>query len=186
MTTVRCVDCGYLAVRHFQTRQLVEVEPFMRDSGKHPDIPNSKVDTYDRFPICFVRAWEIHIGSDTVDSDKFVEDIVTGHECDKFTPWHQGHSPKEHWEMKFREEQKEQDRQQREEDKKRDRQWRQEDVKAAEDARKETNKRASRSMMIVVLCAVMALMGTIISTYISVSATQKGNPTQNTLEASGR
>lgn len=112
---VKCADCGFLALRVFSTARLEEADYWYRTTGiawrPHDD---------DSFfpPICFAR--EINFveaiqesvarreGADlreTLERGMFAkaEDtqpvVQQERECDSFTPWKQGFSPKEHREM---------------------------------------------------------------------------------------
>jgi hypothetical protein len=59
---VKCVNCGYLALRHHETRQLSEVEFGIRSSGKIPDVlvRDGIVGLYENILICLRRAHDLH------------------------------------------------------------------------------------------------------------------------------
>lgn len=159
MATVRCVDCGYLAVRDFKSRQLVEVEAAMREAGWQPKIPHSGYKPYEERPICFVRSSKICNELDPPQPGQFLTAIKTDRQCDKITPWHQGFSPREHLKMNLLEEQRE-----------RDRKWRLEDVKAAEEAREQSSVKADSrhlvSLVVNSLFALAAIVAVIVAAYI--------------------
>lgn len=108
---VRCADCGFLALRKRDTRELVEMEGPIRKTGEMPNewAPGgTKVQAiYENQPICFVSACDLpderrkiselnrhqSIDQNTV---AVVEDKRL---CEGFVPWHQGRTPKEHLEM---------------------------------------------------------------------------------------
>lgn len=54
----RCVDCGFLAARDYESRQLVEVDQEFRDSGSPTPRPGSVYHWQERAPVCFVQVEE--------------------------------------------------------------------------------------------------------------------------------
>ena len=52
----KCADCGFLAVRHRETRQLLDAEDKLRWAGEMPTPLDSRGYIYDEWPVCFVRA----------------------------------------------------------------------------------------------------------------------------------
>lgn len=116
----RCIDCGYLAARAVESRQLVEVEKDVRETGVPPVRPSDRFYSQERAPVCFVGAADLHeeilaeLGSLVPGTDrKQVLDGLNGlflvkqwererPDCDArrmFTKWQMGFSPKEHREM---------------------------------------------------------------------------------------
>jgi hypothetical protein len=111
----KCSECGYLAVRNTKTRELVETEQSIRDTGVIEVVYD---DTTRRFheigsgypryepPLCFVGFIDLwsesgdygHASTETIKSA-----IDTERECNKFAKWQPGFTPKEHWEMIDRE-----------------------------------------------------------------------------------
>lgn len=147
---VKCRDCGYLSVRDRGTGELMSPDNDYRQSGAVAmTMPHIAP-----FPICMRRACdfpkELNMKSERHAIYPKDAAVVLDKErdCEKFIPWQQGLSPKEHLEMDIieRREQREidmiekreqRDRQWRLADEKsqkdreeRDRKWRQEDVKA--------------------------------------------------------
>ncbi len=53
---VKCIDCGFLALRDVQTRELVETELHIRDAWKLPPLFGMQNPRYEIIPICFARA----------------------------------------------------------------------------------------------------------------------------------
>lgn len=120
---VRCADCGFLAIRNCQTRQLVEVELGVRKGASFPteELPPSEQTgrynflgpetkpIYVHQPICFMVETEAMRESQEVaeaserdkdDADKhFQAFIAKPRVCESFTPWIQGLTPREHREM---------------------------------------------------------------------------------------
>jgi hypothetical protein len=108
----KCIDCGYLAVRDIDTRQLEEAE---RDESGNMVFPRVRRQAWGGIlfpkhdaPICFARnsylqskyeakppqfnllpAWEA----------KVRQLLIEEHPCSDFTDWIQGFIPKEHREM---------------------------------------------------------------------------------------
>lgn len=106
MANVKCADCGYLAVRHRTTRQLYDAEESLRVNGELPILDNRGY-VYDEWPVCFVRAANFRVEMEDNSATPHRKRVLNQpRECDQFTPWHQGFSPKEHVEMKMLDEQK--------------------------------------------------------------------------------
>jgi hypothetical protein len=120
---VKCSNCGFLASRNVKTRQLEETELEIRQTGSEVMVVNTgKVWGIYEPPICFARsqgytAYSLS-PSDTF-RDKVKEEIQKERECEYFTKWQQGFTPKEHSEMLDRQRQLEQE----ERRKKSDRKW---------------------------------------------------------------
>lgn len=95
---VKCADCGFLASRLRQTRDLVETEIRLRESWNQ-FIAMGSSNLYALRPVCFVRAadFEVEMGGPPIPPAP--DAINRERDCDKFTPWMQGFSPKEHKEM---------------------------------------------------------------------------------------
>ena len=54
---VKCADCGFLALREWETRSLVDAETTFRETGR--EAPVARGALHKRFedqPLCFVRA----------------------------------------------------------------------------------------------------------------------------------
>jgi hypothetical protein len=97
---VNCKDCGFLAVRECQTRQMVEVELKVRETWvvpKHPTVQGLK--WHEELPFCFAHAADLpgEIGSFNVPA--VLKVIGEDRTCESFTPWQHGYSPREHAEM---------------------------------------------------------------------------------------
>jgi hypothetical protein len=107
---VKCTDCGFLAARNLDTRNLDEVEGEFRRSGNPPTqiIAGKEIGYYrhKRYPICFVQEYDLldsfeRIGGE--ESTRFLVVIGEDRQCELFTEWLQGFTPKEHREMLDRE-----------------------------------------------------------------------------------
>lgn len=100
---VKCAECGYLAVRHVETRQLLDAEIAFREQGSLPSRRSPDwigIPIYDELPVCFARAVSFRQEIKTPASDERRLDCVQKQRnCDKITDWHQGFTPKEHREM---------------------------------------------------------------------------------------
>ena len=156
---VRCADCGFLGLRRTAERDIVEAEPLFREEGKiGPPI-------YDKLPLCFAREVDFRKTiPDHGDPKSKLAALQSERECDAFTEWKQGFSPKEHAEMllheeireaeqQWREQQAKQDQQWREQQAERDRQWREEDRKKIET---NANRRTIWAVVLSVIAAVVA------------------------------
>jgi hypothetical protein len=111
MQPVRCRDCGYLAIREFANRELVEAEACVRkDGAMPPTIPHAHR-KYELIPLCFAGAMdfstEMQIAAGADDPRKIVSVCSDERTCESFTTWQIGHSPKEHRKMDMLKEQRE-------------------------------------------------------------------------------
>lgn len=113
---VKCIDCGYLANRNKESRELVEVErsengdinnPLVLVRGSFDSGLSSWLPVYDD-PVCFARAnnlqSEIRVepvetSPESVFTKKIRGVITKERTCGRFTDWQQGLTPKEHMEM---------------------------------------------------------------------------------------
>jgi hypothetical protein len=118
MTTHRCIDCGFLATRKLDTRQLEEVEREY-DNTRHQTYTvigeQGRIEDFTLgygAPVCFVGQVNLH-----AEYPKYPKNFLNAgisesqinlalkldRECDAFTKWKQGFTPKEHREMMDRE-----------------------------------------------------------------------------------
>lgn len=111
---VRCADCGFLAARNLRTRQLDEVEALTRESGMHAEAHTGDATLaygqtipihsylHDAVLLCFARKYnlasEVQPGHTGAAAAMFPV-IRKERECDAFTDWKQGFTPREHREM---------------------------------------------------------------------------------------
>jgi hypothetical protein len=124
----KCSECGYLALRNRETRELDEAETAFRRDGKLIEITRayaSKVwdkgtmlheqvlshSIHEELPLCFARNVDLRQGfkepdpeHDSINTQRVDEATVKGivvkeRECKTFTKWQQGFTPKEHREM---------------------------------------------------------------------------------------
>ena len=108
----KCTDCGYLAVRNVDSRELEEAEEVFREKGTGPMAKVYEGNPHlrhEKQPLCFAR---VHSFSDdfkkaikeNIPEDGRVKQIIQKErQCDKSTDWQQGFTPKEHREMLDRE-----------------------------------------------------------------------------------
>lgn len=137
--TRRCVDCGYLSLRRYDERNLVDADDEYRRTAGIPALPGAKYQLYEDYPICFVRAFNLReeIGKPH-ERTKALAVIEEQRDCLASTEWQQGFTPKEHLEMVQKNAllechakiERDRDEQLRE--------WRKEDVALAKDAMKVT------------------------------------------------
>jgi len=107
---VRCSECGFLAARNIDTRNLDEVEEEFRRNGNPPTeiIAGKEIGYYrhKRYPICFVQKHNLLDSFKRIsgeESTRFLTVIGEERQCELFIDWHQGYTPKEHQEMIDRE-----------------------------------------------------------------------------------
>lgn len=175
MEKVRCADCGFLAVRDKETRQLVETEIEMRQTWVIPKRPNEPValPVYERDPLCFAQAAdigaEIHKipGRDTAWTRVILSIIVQPRECAAFTKWRHGFTPREHQEMliqddlrKQSEEQRQRDLKFQQEQRKADRDWQEKQARANREWQENWNrKNAYRAWILAIVGVVGGIVG---------------------------
>ena len=98
----KCADCGFLASRNVQTRWLEETEEEIRREGGLVVAWNTGK-PLGRFepPICFRQNTDYKPVAFTtfVDTKAVKAEINKERNCDLFTEWKQGHSPREHLDM---------------------------------------------------------------------------------------
>ena len=101
---VRCVECGFLAVRHQYTRGLDEVDADARKtwtwaSTIYEGYKGARI--YGGLPICFRMAHPLgeEANSRGGQPDVCVKTIEAPRECEDFDEWQQGFTPKEHQEV---------------------------------------------------------------------------------------
>ena len=104
--TVKCANCGFLAVRKIETRELVDAEDETRDNGHLAVTPHGHRPIYDGRLICFVQAFPL-IKETGPNPGAPERKTVAQKErrCERFVEWRQGFTPKEHQEMIDRERQ---------------------------------------------------------------------------------
>lgn len=175
---VRCADCGYLAVRKLATREICEAELRLRKSWDMPAHGNYSL--YDAFPLCFVLAPELEKGLIAGGKENVLRMIQREHNCEAFTPWMNGHTPKEHQEMirelehrKWQEKQEEKMRDwqasQRREDL-----ARQETIRTGDRLWQAQQKALDRKWQFgfVILAAALGIIGTVVGRFIGTDAKQ--------------
>ena len=96
---VKCADCGYLAVRHLETRELREAEGNYRDTGEIPRDLNRPKHLYEEVPLCFehLRIFDPQQCASAAGRQEALQAEIGP--CVGFTEWHHGFTPKEHREM---------------------------------------------------------------------------------------
>lgn len=107
--TVKCSDCGFLALRANDSGELCEAGSNYREDGWPKNA--RLVDGYGGTPLCFVRAFDL--AKERADNGKEQNHIPSlnkaviskERKCSKFCDWRQGFSPKEHAELLMFEEQ---------------------------------------------------------------------------------
>jgi hypothetical protein len=149
--TVRCVDCGYLALRDRSGLQMVEAPQAFRETGGAPTDVNGKLIYESSIPTCTARAADL---TREVEPSKTASIILAtikrDRTCRSFVRWMPCFSPRDHKEAadehdreqrqrqrdeddrRWRDEQAKQEHNWRVEQAERDRQWRREDLEAME------------------------------------------------------
>ena len=109
---VKCADCGFLAQRDNQTRELRDAEEGLRKSGKTPvrwgehsfrPMSDPAPPVYEHTPLCAELRLEFP-------AENLLDTIQEERDCSTFVPWRPGFTPKEHREMLERQRQREEDR----------------------------------------------------------------------------
>ena len=166
--SVKCANCGYLAARHKQTRQLLDAEPLLRELGHIPSFVSAGLDAiYDPHPVCFRSVIDFYKEMGVTDNqDKRRDVIQADRECEEFIRWRPGFTPKEHWEMiqeadrlMWQVQREADDRAERD---RRDQQARDFQASQAEQARRHQN----RSLAVSAVAVGVAILGLIANTLI--------------------
>ena len=163
---VRCIDCGYLAARNADTRQLEEVERGHSDTVHEVfkqcgrlEHEFSGLGERHNAPICFVGhldLWEEYREATptatqiTELSDSSIVRVLTEERgCPVFADYQQGFTPKEHREMM-------------------DRQWMQKHQEEREDADKKWREKQGRNL--VIYAGMFTVLGAVIGAVIVILA----------------
>lgn len=109
---VKCSECGFLAVRDIDTRELEEVDGTFREWGRPPlkriGGRNQYKGQYD-IPLCFVQSYNLYDEVKTAGGKPELDYVIVksiidqDRQCNSFIKWQQGFTPKEHREMIDRE-----------------------------------------------------------------------------------
>jgi len=115
----KCADCGLLAARNSQTRELEEVQEDYRNTGKAPkwsvEVPRRTPEFFAAWvgkeglgtPVCFMRVYDLSVEFKPNEmgaaEEKCLQILGKERECSSFIEWKQGFTPKEHREMMDRE-----------------------------------------------------------------------------------
>lgn len=144
---VKCVNCGFLALRRSWTHELVEAAGPYRDEGQLPSDPqNRSFYSCERVPIRTERRRDFKqrllldgIGQDEVTQRHVVDALSEDYACDHHTQWHASFTPKEHremldrqWQLDFQAKREDADRVWREGQVAKDEKWREQESGKAE------------------------------------------------------
>ena len=97
---VKCVGCGYLALRSNSTGQFIEANDEFRETGK----PRQQLDA-SAYPLCFQKVIDIQEMSMGLPESirgrpkRIIEIIETERSCEDYSSWRMGFGPREHLEM---------------------------------------------------------------------------------------
>lgn len=105
---VKCAECGFLAVRNFVNRGLEEAEETFREKGYPTNIFDAEGrlrPIHEELPLCFAQRYNLRdkfkefAGKDSPDNFSVRYVINEERECEAFTKWQLGFTPREHREM---------------------------------------------------------------------------------------
>jgi hypothetical protein len=96
---VRCADCGFLSLRHLETRELREAEGDYRNTGVIPRNITLPKHLYEERPLCFQQLVTFDPEQCKSPEDRLAAIQQERGDCRGFTEWKQGFMPKEHREM---------------------------------------------------------------------------------------
>jgi hypothetical protein len=159
---VKCVDCGFVALRRTTTRKLVEIEFEIRQNGKIPDeqvVCASGKKQYEPWLYCFRQRYVLRDEQNKIAGghEQMILAVISAERhCGKFKKWEQGWSPKGHIEMDLLE------RQQVREDK-RDADNRNFLIEQGDKARRHERRTLAVSIVAVVVAVVALVANTAIS-----------------------
>ena len=93
----KCVECGFLGARAKDDGRWVEADDGFRAEGKPAQ------ELWAAYPLCFKRVIQVHQEADresgTSRDEKVRAVIRAERECDSFTAWRPGYTPREHDEL---------------------------------------------------------------------------------------
>ena len=101
---VKCADCGFLAVRNTNTRDLEEAEQDFRTRAYIPMTgdPGRTYARLEKLPLCFVSSFNLQeeirnkSGKIEVSAENIIEVMNCDRDCPNITKWKTGFTPKEH------------------------------------------------------------------------------------------
>lgn len=105
---VKCAECGFLAVRNVDSRELEEAEESFREKGTGPLAKQYEGNPHlrhEKQPQCFAMVHSLRddfkkpIEQKIPENGRVKQVILKERECGEFTKWQQGSTPKEHREM---------------------------------------------------------------------------------------
>ena len=187
---VHCKDCGFLAIRRKETREIVEVEGQIRHAAEFPGEPMYskflvwKDPTYESRPLCFAREHHLDVAplereAEHERESRFMVMIGATRDCDSFTPWIQGFTPREHREMldrklilDWQEDQAKKDREWRERQADDDRKWREKESALARNA----NRIHFWEIVIIAAIAIGAIIAQVYTTTLQIDAQREHAP----------
>lgn len=172
----RCAECGLLAIRNIEDRQLVEVEPGMLAKWEIPPcFRNREKQQYEEVPLCFAMAANLYDEVGSFTREKVVEIITRARDCGSFIPRQRGFTPKDHREMQLahviqrqQQEQRERDREweMRQERESRDRQdQRDKEMRVWQEKQNYKNRRLQG--LLAVFAAIVAVGGVLLGKHLS-------------------
>jgi hypothetical protein len=92
----RCADCGFLAVREVDSRDLLEAEAHYRETGVLANkFGADRRLRYEHWPTCFAMKLKFNEESHGK-PEELLPVIRLDRTCDRFVQWNQGYTPKEH------------------------------------------------------------------------------------------
>ena len=98
MHETTCANCGFLTVLKLEDRQLASAEAGLRQTGELPS--KGQYWIYDPVPFCLMRATDLKEQMGDNPTDDLRRTTLTAiRNCDQFTRWQPGLTPKEHLEM---------------------------------------------------------------------------------------
>jgi hypothetical protein len=102
----KCAECGFLAVRHSETRKLEEAEKAFRERGTIPIVGMGRpYQRHESMPLCFMGSYDLRdecnkrAKKGNPNQKTILEVIQEERQCGSFTKWQLGFTPKEHKEM---------------------------------------------------------------------------------------
>ena len=105
---VKCSECGFLAVRSKKDFKLDEASSEYRKSGViaigYDEQGINQHELHFQKPLCFAGVYDLssEFDKETKGQNNTVSTlkvITKDRDCTRCTDWHQGFTPKEHWEM---------------------------------------------------------------------------------------
>lgn len=172
-TARQCINCGLLAMKCFATREQTEVDSDVRRTGKIPvGMSPSGAPILSRLyddPKCLEAVYDLDLEYRV---SAMLDVLQQPRECTRFVQWKPGFSPKEHSEVRHREEFEHRAKQQQDESRATDLAWQRQQEAIAEtrhqESRRDFDRRNNLTLAVAVASAIAAIIATLTAFWVAI------------------